>query len=190
MLVSSVFQFLLDKVGDYGPVEFMAWSQVKTFWRLSFLLTIHCRALKACALSPDLVIQGHTATEAKAKAAPGFEFSYNVCFAQYYLGNSLTRLFTPQKSHGEPEWVLTWTQPHPGYQRPWTPPATVYSSPVSTVLLKAVRHLGLKEEMVQWNEPHGHTVETIHRVLDGSLSPPPRSLHHSVFSEKGRNFLF
>lgn len=107
-----------------------------------------------------MVIQGHTATEAKAKAAPGFEFSYNVCFAQYYLGNSLTRPFTPQKSHGEPEWVLTWTQPHPSYQRPWTPPATVYSSPASTVLLKAVRHLGLKEEMVQWNEPHGHTVET------------------------------
>lgn len=41
--------------------------------------------------------------------------------------------------------------------------------------------------MGQWNEPHRHMVEIIHRVLDGSLSPPPRSLHHSVFSEKGRN---
>lgn len=126
-------------------------------------------------LSTDLAILGHTATKAKAKASPGFEFSYNVCFAQYFLGNSLTCSFNPQKSHGEPEWVLTWTQPHPSYQRPWTPPATVYSLPASTVLLKAARHLGLMEEMSQWNEPHGPTVETIHRVLDGSLSPPPRS---------------
>lgn len=106
----------------------------------------------------------------KQRLLLGFEFSYNVCFAQYFLGNSLTCPFNPQKSHGEPEWVLTWTQPHPSYQRPWTPPATVYSSPASTVLLKAARHLGLKE-MGQWNEPHGPTVETIHRVLDGSLSP-------------------
>lgn len=152
----------------------MAWSQVKTLSRLSFLLTVPSRVLKSCVLSTDLVTRGHTAIESKEKAAPGVEFGDSVCSLPHFLGSSLTCPFSPQKCHSEPEWVLAWTEPHPSYRRTWTLPVTVCSSPASTVL-DAARHVGLKEEMGQWSGLHRHTVktdlmgETIHRVLDRDL---------------------